>query len=122
AQPNPIVLSGDFHMAMVNEVRAEPRDRRRPPAAVELMTPSLTSDFFRFYTPDSPQRFEAALPANPQVQWSANERGYLITTLHPDHLTAEYRFVDDVTDPESPVRSAETFTIEAGSRRADRTR
>ena len=120
AQPNPIVLSGDFHMAMVNEVRADPRNLGLSVTALELMAPSLTSDFFRFYTPDSVERFDAALPSNPQVQWSAHERGYLVTTLRPDHLTAEYRFVDDVTDPDSPVRSAETFTVQAGSRRVER--
>lgn len=118
---NPIILSGDFHLAMVNEVRSDPRNRELPVSAIEFMATSLTTEFFRFLTFDSVERFENALPDNPQVQWSANERGYLITTLGRDTLTTEYRAVSDVADVDAPVSTSATFTVDAGTRAVTRT-
>ncbi len=45
-------------------------------------------------------------------------RGYIRHTITPETWTAEYRTVDDVTDPASAVSTWKTFVVDAAARDA----
>jgi alkaline phosphatase D len=107
---NPVVLTGDYHAGMVNDVRLDPEADDAPVVATELMSPPLTSVLF-----------DADIRArNPHVQHFLGRHGYLKVTVEPDQLTADFRVLDDVTDPASGIATESSWRIDAGSPSATR--
>jgi alkaline phosphatase D len=105
--PNPIVLTGDYHAAFVNEVKPDPWDPASPVAAPELLATAISSGLFGHdYTG----------VANPQVQWFDGEHhGYIDCVIGRDTVTAHFRGLDDVQDPRSKVRTVATFEVTPGA-------
>lgn len=108
--PNPVVLTGDYHAGMVNDVRLDPEAADSPVIATELLSPPLTSILF-----DADIR-----PRNPHVKHFFGRHGYLKVTVEPDQLRADFRVVDDVTDPDTGVSTESSWRIDAGSPSATR--
>lgn len=109
SQPrNPIVLSGDVHAAMVNDVTLH-HDPASPVVATEMMGSSVSSE------KGNNGLFEDALPHNPQVRYyNGRQRGYLSCDVRRDTWTADLWFVDDVLDAGSTVRRAASYVVEDG--------
>lgn len=99
---NPVVLSGDYHASFALEVGP---GFGRDPLAPEFMSTAISS---------SPFGAEVR-PANPHVRHFAGDNGYLFCTVDTGRWTAEFRTVDDVWDPASPVVTSAAFVVEAGS-------
>ena len=97
-----VVLTGDIHLAAVG---------RLPGVGVEFVTSSISSTSL---VPADLAEVVAGFPD--VVDAELAHRGYTCHTITPDGWTAEYRTVDDVTDPESPVSSWKTFVVDAATR------
>lgn len=105
---NPVVLSGDVHAAMVNDVTLG-HDPATAVVATELMGSSVSS------AKGNNDLFEAAMPRNPQVRYyNGRERGYLSCDVSRDRWTADLWFVDDILDAGSTVRRAASYVVEDG--------
>jgi alkaline phosphatase D len=106
---NPVVLSGDIHAFLVNDVHAVATDYDSPIVATELVTSSISSE-------GRPQSsFERWLGENPNVRLARSEyRGYLRLGITPEQLHADLVAVDDVTRADSPTRVLAAFDVESG--------
>lgn len=105
AVDNPVVLTGDYHAGMVLDVHEVPFDQDSPVVAPEFMAPPISSALF---DADVTKR-------TPQLRQQINEYGYLVVAVSPDELTATFRVVDDVADPETGISTAATWTVAAGN-------
>lgn len=97
---NPVVLSGDLHTAMCNELV---RDGDEQPVAIELMPPSVTSPGFTQYLPERhPGAIrDAAMALNPWVRYmDTDRRGWMCVTFDHDACAAEWHLLDTVHDKE----------------------
>lgn len=102
-----VILSGDLHAGMALDVRPDPYDPAGPVVAAELMAPAISSPF-----PASAARLAGlAAGLNPQIAHFDPANGYLVVTLTPEWLTAEFRTLADVTDADSPIATTATFTV-----------
>jgi alkaline phosphatase D len=106
---NPVVLTGDIHAFLVNDVHREPRDVASPIVATELVTSSISSQ-------GPPQQsFDTWLPENPNVRFArGGTRGYVRATIEPERLTAALVGVDDAARADSPTRVLATFEVANG--------
>src|SRR5262245_45741690 len=106
---NPIVISGDVHSFWVNDLKRDFRDPRSPTVATELVGTSVSS------IGPSDWEIRRLLPDNPHVRYfESRRRGYVSVTLAPEHLTARFRAVSDVSDPQATVSTLQTFVVESG--------
>ncbi len=111
AADNPVVLTGDYHQGMVLDVHRTPFDVSSEVVAPEFMAPPISSVLFG----------QDVSPRTPHLREQLNEHGYLSVEVTADRLTARFEVVADVVDPASAVRTASTWTVDAGdpvSRRA----
>jgi alkaline phosphatase D len=99
-----VVLTGDIHLAAIG---------RLPGVGVEFVTASISS------TGLVPADFADVVAGFADVvDAELAHRGYTRHTITRATWTAEYRTVDDVTDPASPVSTWKTFTVDAAVRDA----
>jgi alkaline phosphatase D len=111
---NLVVLTGDFHAAVVADLRVDPYDQSLPVVGSEFMASSISSAFF-----DDNATVEslvnAALTANPQIRFFDSRRGYTVCEVTPDRWLATYRAVADQFDEASPVEAVSTWAVTAGT-------
>ncbi len=102
--PRTIVLTGDIHLAAVG---------RLPGVGVEFVTSSVSSSGL------VPADFEGAIDDFPNVVAAElAHRGYTRHIVDEQQWRAEYRIVEDVTDPASAVKTWQSFTVEPATRDA----
>lgn len=101
---NPVVISGDYHQGMVLDVNEAPFDTDSPLVATEFMAPPISSVLF---SDDVSER-------TPQLRQQLDGHGYLLVEVTPEAVTAEFRMLDDVTDPDSAVQTESTWRVDAG--------
>ncbi|MFD9699136.1 alkaline phosphatase D family protein [Lentzea sp. NPDC059081] len=106
---NPVVLTGDVHAAWGAEVKERWDDPSSKTLATELVTTSITAggDGSEEY-PETP----SWLAENPHVKYFNNRRGYTVSRFTPDELRTDFRGVDYVSRPGSPVRTKASFAVE----------
>ena len=114
---NPVILTGDIHSNWANDLHLNPEDVSSPHVAVELVGTSLSSG-----GDGGPRerRAEAVAAENPFVRYHNGQRGYVRVTLTNDLCRADYRVLDYVTRPGSPVRTSASFVVESGRARLER--
>jgi alkaline phosphatase D len=96
-----VVLTGDIHLAGVG---------RLPGIGTEFITTSVSS------TGRVPAALQPVLTGFPTIaDAELFHRGYVRHTVTPTTWTAQYRIVDDVTNPESAVSTWRTFTLPAAA-------
>jgi alkaline phosphatase D len=106
---NPIVLSGDIHMAAVADLHAIPGDAKSPVIATEFVCPPMTSQG------PSAKRVAALLDENFHIKFANGSRkGYATVELTPERCIARYRTVGSVTVKDSPVTTLVTYATAAG--------
>jgi alkaline phosphatase D len=105
--PGPVVLTGDLHTQMALDLRADPEQDDAPIVATELMAPAISSPFPRDLVPLA----TLAARLNPDIALFDPRNGYLVVTLTPQELTAEFRTLDDVTDADSGIATTQTFRV-----------
>ncbi len=106
---NPVVLSGDVHAFLVNDINAQADDAASRIVATELITTSITS-------PARPQSdFDGWLRENPNVRLARSDvRGYLRVDVTPARLHADLVAVDDVARADSGTHVLASFDVADG--------
>jgi alkaline phosphatase D len=108
---NPVTLAGDVHNNWVNDIRLNVDDPRTPVVATEFVGTSITS------TGDGADKstlMEAMISENECVRFANNQRGYVRFDLTPKELRADFRVVEYVTKPGSPIKTRASFVVEDG--------
>lgn len=107
--PNPVVLSGDIHAFLVNDVTENATDASSPIVATELVTSSISSQ-------GPPQQaLDTWKAENPNVHLARSDyRGYVRLRVEPERLHADLVAVDDVTRADSPTHVLASYDIENG--------
>jgi alkaline phosphatase D len=106
---NPVVLTGDWHSAWVNDLRA---DFSRPDTdvlATEFVGTSISSSC------GWAAAVKAARPNNPHVKYlNPDQRGYTRCTLTPHEWRSDYRVVASAADTVAPAVTDSSWIVEAG--------
>jgi alkaline phosphatase D len=106
---NPVILSGDIHAFLVNDVHLRPADLDSAVVATELVTSSISS------VAAAQQTFDTWRAENPNVHIARSDRrGYIRATFTADSLRADLVAVDDATRAESPTQVLASFDVESG--------
>jgi len=110
--PNPIVMSGDIHAHYAANLHANADDPRSPIVGVELTNSSISSNGDGS---DVDPVWGKLQPDNPHIKFHSNRRGYIRCIVTPSLFTADFRTLERVSVPESPVRTAASIVVEAGT-------
>jgi alkaline phosphatase D len=107
---NPVVLSGDIHAFLVNDVNGRADDPASPIVATEIVTTSISSAA-------RPQAdFDAWLPENPNVRLARSDhRGYVRVSVDSERLGLDLVAVDDAARADSGTHVLSSFEVEAGT-------
>lgn len=106
---NPVVLSGDWHSAWVNDLNAAPTDLTSPVVATEFVGTSISSGC------GWAGAVAAAVPSNPQVKYfDGSKRGYLRCTVTPQEWRSDYRVVASAADTTAPATTATSWVVADG--------
>jgi alkaline phosphatase D len=111
---NPVVLSGDLHTSMANDVYRHGGDT---PVAVEIMPPAVSSPGFDEYLPlrEPGALSDATRAINPAVRYmDTRQRGWVHLSVTSDACTAEWRLVDTVHSRDYTAVVDARFTVAAG--------
>jgi phosphodiesterase/alkaline phosphatase D-like protein len=106
---NPVVISGDWHTAWVNDVHADPADPASPVVATEFVGTSISSG--ASWDADVRQ----GLATNPHVRfYEGAYRGWTLCQLTPDSWRTTYRMVLDPRSGTSPAYTLGVFEVRDG--------
>jgi alkaline phosphatase D len=108
---NPVVLTGDFHANLVNNLRADDRKPELPVVATEFVGTSISSSG---NGEDKREEWNSLMAENACLRFLNDQRGYVRCTVTPDAWRSEFRVVESVTEPGAPIKTRATFAIEAG--------
>jgi len=112
---NPIVLSGDIHSAWASDLRQDFLRPESPVVGSEFVCTSISSDFPAPFVPLIENNLGPTSP-NPHILFfEGRHRGYTLIEVTPSLWRADFRIVDDLLDPESPVTVAASWVVEAGA-------
>ena len=107
----PVIVTGDMHSNAALDLKADFDDERSAVVGSEFVATSITS---AGDGDDLPSWGEAILKANPHVRFFNGQRGYLRCTVTPERLTTDFRVLDYVKQPGSPVNTRASFVVERG--------
>jgi alkaline phosphatase D len=110
AEPaNPVVLTGDWHSAWVNDLRMDFARPETPVLATEVVGTSISSGC------GWAAAVKAAQPNNPHVRYlNPDLRGYTRLTVTPQMLRADYRVVPSASDITAGARTDASWVVEHG--------
>ena len=106
---NPVVLTGDVHRSWACDLKLDYDDPTSQTVGVELVCTSLTATGNgRDTNPDDLW----IVQTNPHIRFYNNLRGYVMTTVTPDRMDADFRVVPYVNTPDAPVDTRASFAVE----------
>jgi alkaline phosphatase D len=108
---NPVVLTGDIHVSIAMDLRADWANRSAPNVAIELVGTSISSGGDG---QQMPEWGRWTLGGNPHMKYFDGRRGYVRVNVSRERLTADYRVVPLVTLPGGNVETAASFVVEDG--------
>jgi len=108
---NPVVITGDIHSNWVCDLKVDYKKDGFPVVATELIGTSISSGGDGV---DQPANAAAIIAENPQVRFYNSQRGYMRCEVTSKSLTADYRVVEKVSVPNSPVSTRASFIVENG--------
>jgi len=114
---NPVVITGDIHSNWVCDLKMDYKMEKSPVVATEFIGTSISSGGDGS---DSTPNGENQVAKNPHVKFFNNQRGYVRCTMTAQSLTADYRVVEKISVPDSPVSTRASFIIENGRPEAHR--
>ena len=114
---NPVVLTGDIHSNWVADLQVDYRDASGPIVGTELIGTSISSGGDGV---DSPASAAGMLAENPWVKFFNAQRGYVRCDVTAERCVADYRVLDYVTRPGSPIATRASFRIDDGRPGAQR--
>lgn len=114
---NPIVLTGDIHVSIAMDLRADWANPTAPPVGVELVGTSISSGGDGRQVTDVGR---LVLANNPHMQFFDGRRGYVRVAVTRERLTADYRIVPYVSRYGAAAETSATFVVENGMPRLQR--
>ncbi len=118
-----VVLTGDIHASLANDLSEDPYDLLLPPVAVEVVTPSVTSTNFDEALGVPPRTtslgIEAALRTqNPNTKYvELDSNGWVLLDITRERVQAEWYLVDTVLARTSTQRLDATWQVLRGEQR-----
>ncbi len=107
--PGCVVLGGDVHATYVADLKVDPMAPGSPRVATEFCGTSISSHGWE------QKRTDALLEMHPHLRYGrADERGYLSFRAEPGLLRVQVQSVLVPNDPDSGIRTAAAFVVEAG--------
>jgi alkaline phosphatase D len=108
---NPVILTGDVHANYICDVKADFADPDSATVATEVVGTSISTggNGVENNPGDAVQ-----LAENPHIKFINRKRGYVRNTVTRDVWNVDYRVVDFVTTPGSPISTRASFAIEDG--------
>ncbi|WP_426572028.1 alkaline phosphatase D family protein [Aquihabitans sp. McL0605] len=105
---NPIVLSGDIHLAGAAALRLDYDDPASPDIAFEIVATSISSGFGE----DAIPLFEASVAQSPWISYAnARKRGYSVCTVTAESFTTDFRVAAATDAPTSTVSTDHTDVV-----------
>ncbi|WP_436495199.1 alkaline phosphatase D family protein [Actinokineospora sp. HUAS TT18] len=105
---NTVVLTGDVHRSWASNLMQNYSTQNRI-IGTELVTTSITSGG------DGSATDNGLSSLNPHVKFYKNQRGYVRTVATPTEMTVDFRVLDKVTVRDYPIKTAQTYVIQAGN-------
>lgn len=106
---NPVVLSGDWHSAWVNDLRTDFTRPETDVLATEFVGTSISSGC------GWAAAVKSARPNNPHVKYlNPDLRGYTRCTVTADEWRSDYRVVPSAADTSGPARTDSSWVVESG--------
>jgi alkaline phosphatase D len=108
---NPVVITGDIHNNWAADLKTDWRNPNSATVGTEFVGTSISSGG------DGADRLPSVdkyLPESPYVKFFNSQRGYVRCTVTPERWTSDYRVVEFVSRPGSPIRTRASFVVENG--------
>ena len=106
---NPVVISGDIHSFLANDLKLDFDDQNSPTVATEFVGSSISS----YGPPYEP--IARVLPDNPHVHFfDSRRRGYVLVDLTANAMQTQMRVVSDARDPKATIATLRAFAVEGG--------
>ncbi|WP_198375307.1 alkaline phosphatase D family protein [Neoroseomonas rubea] len=109
--PNPVILSGDVHVALAATIRRRPEDTASAPVASEFTATSITSEGDGA---EMTRAGEELLRRNPDIALFHRRRGYCVGEATARRLAMDFVSLPFVTRDGAPRETAARFVVEAG--------
>ncbi|GIH94363.1 alkaline phosphatase D family protein [Planobispora siamensis] len=106
---NPVVLTGDVHAHWASDLKLDYDDPTTRTVGSELVTSSISTGGDGR---DSDPATHPFLTINPHLRFYNNQRGYVITKIGRELLTADFKVLPQVTRPGAAAHTRATFVIE----------
>ncbi|MBB5784121.1 alkaline phosphatase D family protein [Nonomuraea jabiensis] len=106
---NAVVLTGDVHAHWASDLKLDYDDPTGPSVGSELVATSISTGGDGADSDPSTHPF---LAINPHLKFYNNQRGYVLTKIERDQLTADFRVVPKVQTPGAEVYTRATFVVE----------
>jgi alkaline phosphatase D len=105
---NPLVLTGDIHMAGAGAIHLDAEDPTTPLVANEVVCTSISSNF----NDAALDLFDALLEQAPWLRYAnPRKRGYSVVTITPTEATIDFRVMATVAEPTSTVSTDHTDVV-----------
>ncbi|SED50384.1 alkaline phosphatase [Streptomyces sp. TLI_105] len=109
---NLMVLTGDVHVGIGLDIKADFGDPASRTVGTEIVATSIASGK---NGADKPSNHDRIIQANPHVKLYNGRRGYATVELGTDSARADFRTVPYVTTPGAPIVTAGSLVTEAGN-------
>lgn len=114
---NAVIITGDVHSSWIGQLHEEPQDLKSQCVAAEFVGTSISSGGDGYDTND---RTEKMLAVNPQIRYFNGRRGYVRCEVTPKTWRTDYRLLDYIVKPGSPIATKASFTVEPGRLRVEK--
>lgn len=108
---NPVVLTGDIHTNWANELLTDFDNLESRSVATEFVGTSISSSGDGT---NQPKTLQQTYSENPFVKFHNAERGYVYCELTPKQWRTDYKTVEYVSRPGSPLNTRASFVVESG--------
>ena len=109
--PNPIVFSGDVHLAYASDLKMDYRNPNSETVGVEFTGTSISS---AGDGADVQPGWDLIKGDNPHIKYHSARRGYTAMTATPTEMRGEFKILDKVTVPNQPIRTDKVVIATAG--------
>ncbi|GAA5060731.1 alkaline phosphatase D [Thermocatellispora tengchongensis] len=106
---NAVVLTGDVHAHWASDLKLDYDDPTSATVGSELVATSISTGGDGA---DSDPATHPFLAINPHLKFYNNQRGYVLTRIEKDAITADFKVVPFVTQPGAEAHVKATFVIE----------